>query len=180
MLAVGAVISGAAGVVVVGAALGMRYLLRARPQLCDAVTVGTAAGGLILAGVVLSQNPWRSVDGYVGHSAGVQLLALISVGALAASAVTTPGAPQDTRCFADDFGPPRRDRATGLRSAMKIAHLRATLSLAGRQRRYAFEAPDLEMPQRWAASSDITSSTIEAALGLRDDVAPLRRPNATQ
>jgi hypothetical protein len=36
---------------------------------------------------VLSQNPWRSVDGYVGHSPGVQLLALISVATLAASVV---------------------------------------------------------------------------------------------
>ena len=72
-------IAGVAGVVVVGAAMGVRYLLRDRPSLCDAITVGTSAGGLILAGAVLSQNPWRSVDGYAGHSAGVQLLALISV-----------------------------------------------------------------------------------------------------
>ncbi|MGH3677140.1 MAG: alpha-(1-_3)-arabinofuranosyltransferase [Mycobacterium sp.] len=87
VLAAGAVIAGVTGVVVVGAALGVRYLLRTRPDLCDAVTVGTSAGALILAGAVLSQNPWRSVDGYAGHSAGVQLLALISVGALAAAVV---------------------------------------------------------------------------------------------
>jgi arabinofuranan 3-O-arabinosyltransferase len=62
-------------------------LLRRREKLCDAVTVTGAAGGLILAGAVLSQHPWRSVDGYVGHSAGVQLIALISVGMLAASLV---------------------------------------------------------------------------------------------
>ena len=85
ILAVGAVIAGVAGVVVMGAAIGVRHLLRNRPRLCDAITVGTSAGGLILAGAVLSQNPWRSVDGYAGHSAGVQLLALISVSALAAS-----------------------------------------------------------------------------------------------
>jgi arabinofuranan 3-O-arabinosyltransferase len=87
VLAAGAVISGVAGVVVVGSALGVRYLLRKRERLCDAVTVGASAGGLILAGAVLSQNPWRSVDGYVGHSAGVQLLALISVATLAVSIV---------------------------------------------------------------------------------------------
>ena len=87
VLAVGAVIAGVAGVVVVGAAMGVHYVLRARPKLSEAITVGTSAGGLILAGAVLSQNPWRSVDGYAGHSAGVQLLALISVGALAASVV---------------------------------------------------------------------------------------------
>ncbi len=87
VLAAGALISGIAGVVVAAAALGVRYLLRGREKLCDAVTVGVAAGGLILAGAVLSQNPWRSVDGYVGHSTGVQLLALISVATLAASVV---------------------------------------------------------------------------------------------
>ena len=63
----------------------MRHLLRDREKLCDAVTVGVAAGGLILAGAVLSQNPWRSVDGYVGHSAGVQLLALVSRRAMLAA-----------------------------------------------------------------------------------------------
>ena len=49
----------------------------------------------IAAGAVLSQGPWRSVDGYVGHSWGVQFLALTSVAAVAASAVTVreqPGA----------------------------------------------------------------------------------------
>ncbi len=87
VLAAGAVISGVAGIVVVAAALCVRYLLRNREKLCDAVTVGATAGGLIIAGAVLSQNPWRSVDGYVGHSTGVQLLALISIGTLAASVV---------------------------------------------------------------------------------------------
>ena len=87
VLAVGAAISGVAGVIVVGVAVGLRYLLRNRERLCDAITVTATAGGLILAGAVLSQNPWRSVDGYVGHSVGVQLLALISVAMLAASVV---------------------------------------------------------------------------------------------
>jgi arabinofuranan 3-O-arabinosyltransferase len=87
VVATGTVISGLAGAVVVGLAIGLRYLLRRREKLCDAVTVTTAAGGLILAGAVLSQHPWRSVDGYLGHSWGVQLLAMISVGMLAASTV---------------------------------------------------------------------------------------------
>jgi arabinofuranan 3-O-arabinosyltransferase len=85
---VGALVSGWVGAFAVLAAVGVRYLLRHRITLCDRVTVLTAAGGLILAGAVLSQHPWRSVDGYVGHTAGVQLLALLSVAALAASAVT--------------------------------------------------------------------------------------------
>ncbi len=88
VLAAGAVISGVPGIVVIAAALGLRHLLRARPALCDAVTVGSTAGGLILSGALLSRHPWRSVQGYAGHSPGVQLLALIAVGVLAASAVT--------------------------------------------------------------------------------------------
>ncbi len=85
-LAAGGVIAGVAGVVVFGAALGVAALLRNRGQRGDVVAVGTTAGGLILAGAVLSQNPWRSVDGYAGHSWVVQLLALISVAALASAA----------------------------------------------------------------------------------------------
>ena len=63
-------------------------MLRRREKLCEAVTVGVTAGGLIIAGAVLSENPWRSVDGYAGHSVGVQLLALVSVAMLAASTVS--------------------------------------------------------------------------------------------
>ena len=91
VVAAAAVISGIAGVIVGGAALGLRHLLRRREKLCEAVTAALAAGGLISAGAVLSQNPWRSVDGYAGHSVGVQLLALVSVAMLAASAVPTSG-----------------------------------------------------------------------------------------
>jgi arabinofuranan 3-O-arabinosyltransferase len=86
-LAVGAVIAGWAGVLVVGGAVGARYLLRRRERLIDRLTLGITAGGLTLAGAVLSQHPWRSVDGYVGFEPGVQLLALVSVAMLAASAV---------------------------------------------------------------------------------------------
>jgi arabinofuranan 3-O-arabinosyltransferase len=87
VVAAAAVISGIPGVIVGGAALGLRYVLRNREKLCETVTVGLTAGGLTLAGAVLSQNPWRSVDGYAGHSAGVQLVALVSVAMLAASTV---------------------------------------------------------------------------------------------
>ncbi|ORV36959.1 alpha-(1-_3)-arabinofuranosyltransferase [Mycobacterium conspicuum] len=79
-----AVIAGVAGVLVAGALLGLRYALRPR----DRVIVWLSAGGLILAGALLSRHPWRSVDGYAGHSANVQLLALISLAAVAASVVT--------------------------------------------------------------------------------------------
>ncbi len=83
-----AIISGGGGVVVAVAALALRYLLRRRDRMLDRLTVGVAASGLILAGAVLSQYPWRSVDGYIGHSAGVQFLALLSVVAVAVSTVT--------------------------------------------------------------------------------------------
>jgi arabinofuranan 3-O-arabinosyltransferase len=90
MLAAGALIAGVAGVVVFGAAVGMRWVLRNRPRRRDVVTLWLSAGGLILAGAALSRHPWRSVDGYAGHSAAVQLLALISLAALAASTVIRP------------------------------------------------------------------------------------------
>ena len=88
LLGCGAVIAGAWGAVVVGAALGLRYALRRRQRLRDVTTVALSAGGLILAGAALSRHPWRSVDGYAGHSPGVQLLALVSLAALGASTVT--------------------------------------------------------------------------------------------
>ena len=85
VVAAGALIAGVAGVVVTGAALGLRYALRRR---ADGVSMLLSAGGLVLAGAALSRHPWRSVDGYAGHSAHVQLLALISLAVLAVSAVT--------------------------------------------------------------------------------------------
>jgi arabinofuranan 3-O-arabinosyltransferase len=91
MLAAGAVIAGVVGVAVFGAALGLRWVLRDRPVRRDRVTVGLTASGLILAGAALSRHPWRSVDNYAGHSASVQLLALISLAALAASTTMRAG-----------------------------------------------------------------------------------------
>lgn len=87
LLAVGTAISGLPGLLVAGSALGLRYLLRERDSWCERLTVGVSAGGLILAGAALSQYPWRSVDGYVGHSPWVQLFALLSVVFVAASAI---------------------------------------------------------------------------------------------
>jgi arabinofuranan 3-O-arabinosyltransferase len=90
VLTAGTVIAGVAGFVVAGGALGLRYALRHRQRWRDSVTIALSAGGLILAGAALSRHPWRSVGGYAGHSANVQLLALISLAALAASVVTMP------------------------------------------------------------------------------------------
>jgi len=86
VLGVGFVIAGITGLVVAAACVGARYALRGRAAL-DRATVFVTAGGLTLAGAVLSQDPWRSVDGYIGHWWGVQLLALVSVGMLAASTI---------------------------------------------------------------------------------------------
>lgn len=87
VLAVGWLISGVAGVAVFATALAARRLLRDRPRRCDRLTAAAAAGALILAGAVLSRHPWRAVGGYVGHSWGLQLIALVAVAAVAASAV---------------------------------------------------------------------------------------------
>ncbi len=87
VLAAGWLIAGIPGAVVFGGSLAVRYALRHRPRLSDKVTLGTTATGFILAGAALSRHPWRSVGGYVGHSWGVQLLALIAIGALAASVI---------------------------------------------------------------------------------------------
>lgn len=87
-LAAAGLIAGGVGVVVMGVALGLRYALR-RPR-WERLSVACTAAGLILAGAVLSRQPWRSADGYAGHSAGVQLLALISLALLAACVVALP------------------------------------------------------------------------------------------
>jgi arabinofuranan 3-O-arabinosyltransferase len=89
VLGVGFVIAGVTGLVVAAACLGARYALRGWTSL-DRATVFVTAGGLTLAGAVLSQEPWRSVEGYIGHWWGVQLLALLSVCTLAASTVALP------------------------------------------------------------------------------------------
>ncbi|WP_116672496.1 alpha-(1-_3)-arabinofuranosyltransferase [Mycobacterium kubicae] len=94
-IAAGAVIAGVSGALAVGAAVGLRYALRERERLSDKASAGLSAGGLILAGAVLSRCPWRSVDGYAGHSASVQLLALISLAAVLAAAVPLRGSRAD-------------------------------------------------------------------------------------
>lgn len=89
-LAVGALLAGIYGFVVFGAVFVMSYMLRQRPRLSERVLLGLTCGGLIAAGVGLSRQPWRSVDGYVGHSGWIQLLALTAVGALIASTACWP------------------------------------------------------------------------------------------
>jgi arabinofuranan 3-O-arabinosyltransferase len=87
VIAAGAAIAGVGGVAVFGAALLGARLLRHRRRLFDRLTLVVAPAGLILAGALLARYPWRSVDGYIGHSAWVQLPALVAVAALAVSAL---------------------------------------------------------------------------------------------
>ncbi|ORV58171.1 hypothetical protein AWC06_20665 [Mycobacterium fragae] len=89
LLSAGGLVAGVVGVVVFGAALGLQWMLRDQPRHRSTVNVVLSASGLILAGAALSRHPWRSVHGYAGHSAGVQLLALISLAAVAASVVVS-------------------------------------------------------------------------------------------
>ena len=94
-LAAGTLIAGPAGLAMFGAALGAGYLMRHRRRRFDRITLFAVPVGLILAGALLSRYPWRSVDGYIGHSAWVQLPAVVAIAALAASLLQTadPGEP---------------------------------------------------------------------------------------
>jgi arabinofuranan 3-O-arabinosyltransferase len=87
VLAVGWLIAGTVGALVFGSLLAVRYALSERQRLSDAITIGGTTTGFILAGAALSRHPWRSVGGYAGHSSGIQLLALVAIGALAVSVV---------------------------------------------------------------------------------------------
>ncbi|BBZ35840.1 alpha-(1-_3)-arabinofuranosyltransferase [Mycolicibacterium confluentis] len=89
-LLAGLLISGIAGALVVGSAVALLRLLDGRERAWKVVTLGGAATGLILAGAAVARHPWRSVEGYLGHSPWVQLAALISVAVVAASVITWP------------------------------------------------------------------------------------------
>ena len=84
-LGAGALIGGAGGAAVFGAALVIGYLLHRSRRPARRLTLLTVSAGLIGSGALLSRYPWRSVDGYIGHSPWVQLPALIAIGALAAA-----------------------------------------------------------------------------------------------
>jgi arabinofuranan 3-O-arabinosyltransferase len=73
----------------------LRYALPRRRW--ERLSVACGAGGLILAGAALSRQPWRSAGGYAGHSASVQLLALISLAVLTASVIAVPRRAQEPR-----------------------------------------------------------------------------------
>ena len=89
VLAGGALIAGVGGVVVSGAALIGRYLLRRRQHVFNRLTLALTPAGLLRAGPPPARYPGRSGDGYIGASAWVQRPALIAVAAVAVSALET-------------------------------------------------------------------------------------------
>ncbi|BBY55600.1 membrane protein [Mycolicibacillus koreensis] len=89
-LSAGTLLAGPAGTAVFAAVLALRRLRRGA-----AVLVGLSAAGLGLAAAALARYPWRSVDGYIGHSPGVQLAALVSVAAVTATVLPWPGGDRD-------------------------------------------------------------------------------------
>ena len=83
-------ISGITGAVVGLAALAFKVWRPWPLRTLTAVGAYISGGSLLLAGAALSRHPWRSVGGYTGHSWWIQLLALISVAAVALAAVRLP------------------------------------------------------------------------------------------
>jgi len=106
------VIAGPVGAVLAVLMCTARHLLRHREALWQAGTVTAAAGGLVLAGAVLSRHPWRSVDGYLGHAPWVQALALVSLLAVAVSAVqrATAGSVVSSTELSSGVGSERRSQ----------------------------------------------------------------------
>ncbi|WP_217900748.1 alpha-(1-_3)-arabinofuranosyltransferase [Rhodococcus sp. 14-2470-1b] len=84
-----AVISGPGGVAVVAATAAVAVAVGRRfGRSVEARTAVWVAGiGTLLATALLSKGPWRSPDGYIGHSSLIQLAALIALVAVAVSAL---------------------------------------------------------------------------------------------
>lgn len=67
---------------VASAAVAHRFGLRVAGR----VLVGVGGIGMSVAAALLSTGPWRDADGYIGHSAVVQLFALLSLSAVGVAA----------------------------------------------------------------------------------------------
>ncbi|SQI35853.1 Domain of uncharacterised function (DUF3367) [Rhodococcus coprophilus] len=96
VLAAAVVVAGGAGaaVVVLGAA-GLVAVVRRRGQrAASRLLVGTAGGATMVAMALLSTGPWRSPDGYVGHSYLIQLAALVGLVAVGFAALPLRDASQ--------------------------------------------------------------------------------------
>ncbi|KAA0017389.1 alpha-(1-_3)-arabinofuranosyltransferase [Antrihabitans cavernicola] len=95
LLALTTVISGPTGPALTIVLAGAAVLFAATGRSATRVLVGVAGVSAVIAMAVLSRGPWRSPDGYIGHSMWVQLPALIAVIAVGLSALVSPS-----------FGPP--------------------------------------------------------------------------
>lgn len=80
---------GTAGVIAVAARWG--------PTTASRILVGVAGGSTMLAMALLSTGPWRSPDGYVGHSYLIQFAALVGLVAVGVAAARTSEVPEFRR-----------------------------------------------------------------------------------
>ncbi|GGF93566.1 hypothetical protein GCM10007304_04320 [Rhodococcoides trifolii] len=92
-------LSGIVGVVVAVALLTSVVAVRSRCGRAAAAKSLVVVAGLSFAAAaaLLSKGPWRSVDGYVGHSASIQFCALVSVLCLAVAALPSSQRANATR-----------------------------------------------------------------------------------
>ena len=80
-LALSVIVAGVAGPVVVAVVGGGAWYVARRKgtDVAARLLVVVAGVGGALSAAALSQGPWRSIDGYVGHAWWVQLPALIAI-----------------------------------------------------------------------------------------------------
>ncbi len=83
------VIAGIPGLVTVGVVAAIAGIFGARygTRSHDRLLVAIAGGSTMLSTALLSTGPWRSPDGYVGHSYAIQLAALLALVAVAVSSL---------------------------------------------------------------------------------------------
>ncbi|MBN4927682.1 DUF3367 domain-containing protein [Hoyosella rhizosphaerae] len=84
-----AIIAGIPGIATGAVVFGGAWLIGRRfgPHLRSSAFPVVAGSGIVLAAAALSTGPWRSPTGYIGDSAAVQALALVTVAAVAVSAL---------------------------------------------------------------------------------------------
>ena len=104
-------LSGSAGIATAAILLTLSYAVRARWGVAASgrSLVAVAGVSFAVAAALLSQGPWRAVDGYVGHSAVIQLCALVSVLCLAVAVLPAdfdrpPALPRSQRAKATRAG----------------------------------------------------------------------------
>ncbi len=112
LLALTLIIAGPAGpILTLGlAAVSAAIAWRASVAKALRILVGIAGVGAVASAALLSKGPWRSPDGYIGHSLWVQLPVLIAVIAVGLSALPIVW---------PEFGPPMLRRLSQRRTARR-------------------------------------------------------------